>query len=281
MGDVRRASREAADDPWVDRAARVGLAVRGVVFLVLAYLVGRIAAGALGGSSTKAAASGSGVAQAVAAQSGGTVMVFLLGVGLACYAAFSALDTILHTYDSSTSKRWALRVHGTFRTAVYAAFSVYAFYTAFNPQTKSGSSHHENSEQAHWSSKVLGWPAGRLWLGALGVGLLVGAIILAVVAVRRSFFENLEEHRMSRRATVVATTTGVAGYVGRATLFGSVGWFICAAAIENNPSDGQGVDGSVRTFADNAAGAVFLYALAAALFAFGIYMFAEARYRKV
>src|SRR4051794_4697819 len=93
---VRRASRELADTPWVDRAARVGLAVRGVVFLVGAYLVARIASGALGGSSTDKAASGSGVAQAVADQSGGTVLVFLLGVGLALYAMFCLLDAVLH-----------------------------------------------------------------------------------------------------------------------------------------------------------------------------------------
>jgi hypothetical protein len=278
---VRQASREAADKSWVDRAARVGVAVRGVVFFVLAYLVARIASGALGGSSTGKSASGSGVAQAVAAQSGGTVMVFLLGVGLACYAAFSALDTVLHSDDSSDAKRWAKRVHGGFRTAVYAAFSVYSLYTAFRPQNQSGKSEHENKEQAHWSAKVLSWPAGWVWLGLLGLGLLIGAGVLVVTGVRRSFLDDLDEHRMTARAKSLATWTGVAGHIGRAALYGSAGWFVGQAAIQNDPSDSQGVDGSLRSFADNAAGAAFLYAVAAALVAFGVYMFVEARYRRV
>jgi Domain of Unknown Function (DUF1206) len=278
---VRRASREAADRPWVERALRAGVAVRGVVFLVLAYLLARIASGALGGSSTKASASGSGVAQAIAAQPGGTVMVFLLGVGLACYAVFSALDTILHSDGDSEAKRWGERIHGAFRTTVYAAFSVYAFYTAFNPQSRSGTSKHQSKEQTHWSAKVLSWPAGWLWLGALGLGLLIGAVVLAVWAVRRSFLDDLEKQRMGSRAMAVATGTGVAGYLGRAALYASVGWFISEAAIKNNPKDSQGVDGSVRTFADNGVGAAFLYIIAAALVAFAIYMFLEARYRKV
>lgn len=265
----------------MDRAARAGLAVRGVVFLVLAYLLARIASGALGGSSTNTSASGSGVAQAIAAQPGGTVMVFLLGVGLACYAVFSALDTILHSDGDSELKRWGERIQGTFRTAVYAAFSVYALYTAFDPQRKSGTSRHQNKEQAHWSAKVLGWPAGWLWLGALGLGLVIGGIVLAVWAVRRSFLDDLERHRMSSRATEVATGTGVAGYLGRAALYATVGWFVSEAAIKNNPKDGQGVDGSVRTFANNGIGAAFIYVIAAALVAFAIYMFIEARYRKV
>jgi hypothetical protein len=278
---VRRASREAADRPWVDHAARVGLAVRGVVFLVLAYLVARIASGALGGSSTKTAASGSGVAQALAEQPGGTAIVFLLGVGLACFAMFSALDTVLHTYDPSEVKRFWRRVQGGFGTVVYAAFSAYAFYTTFNPQSRSGTSRHENKQQAHWSAQVLGWPAGWFWLGAFGLGLLIGAVVLVVMGVRRSFFENLDQQRMGRQATVLAATTGVIGYVGRATLFGCAGWFISEAAIKDNPSDGQGVDGSIRAFAGNAAGAGFLYVVAAALAAFGVYMFFEARYRRV
>lgn len=281
MGDLRRASREAADRPWVDRTARVGLAVRGVVFLVLAYLVARVAGGALGGSSTKTSTTGSGVAQAVAAQTGGTALVFLLGVGLACFAVFSALDTILHTDDSSDAKRWWRRVQGVFGTAVYVLFSVYALYTAANPQNQAGSSRHENRQQAHWSAEVLGWPAGWVWLGLFGLGLLVGAVVLAVMGVRRSFFQGLDEHRMGPRATAIATTTGVAGFLGRATLFGTAGWFIAQAAIQNDPSDSQGVDGSLRAFADNAAGAALLYAVAAALAAFGVYMFVEARYRRV
>jgi hypothetical protein len=265
----------------VDRALRAGLAVRGVVFLVLAYLLARIAAGALGGSSTKTSASGSGVAQAIAAQPGGTVMVFLLGVGLACYTVFSALDTILHSDGESDLKRWGERVQGAFRTVVYGAFSVYALYTAFNPQRKSGTSQHENKEQAHWSAKVLGWPAGWLWLGALGLGLLIGAVVLAVWAARRSFLDDLEQNRMGSRATAAATTTGVAGYLGRAALYATVGWFISEAAIQDNPQDGQGVDGSVRSFANNGLGAAFIYVIAAALVGFAIYMFLEARYRKV
>jgi hypothetical protein len=277
---VRRASRQAADKPWVDRAARVGLAVRGVVFLVLAYLVARIASGALGGSSTKTAASGSGVAQAVAAQTGGTVMVFLLGVGLACYAGFSALNAALVS-ESSDGKRWAKRGQQAWRAGVYATFSVYAFLAAFTPQHDSGSTAQENREQARWSAEVLSWPAGWLWLGALGIGLLAGAGYLVFKAVRRKFLDDLAEARMSTRAEQLATFTGIAGHLGRAALYAIAGWFITQAAVQNDASDSQGVDGSIRSFADNAVGASVLWIVAVALLAFAFYMFIEARFRKV
>jgi Domain of Unknown Function (DUF1206) len=277
------ASRDAANKPWVDKAARIGLAVRGIVFLVLAYLVGKIASGALGsGSSTNKAVSGSGVAQTVADQSGGQVLVFLLGVGLAFYAMFSLLDTVLHkNNDDSDAKRWASLAHGLFRTAVYAAFSVYAFYTAFHPATKTGSSQHVDEKQSEWSARVLNWPAGWFWLGALGVGLLVGAGYLAVTAVRRKFLEPLRRGQMSQRAWQVATVSGVLGHLGRAAVYGIAGWFVLHAAIENDASKSQGVDGSIRKFADDPLGATALYAVAVGLVAFAVWMFCEARYRRV
>ena len=279
---VRRAGREVANKPWVDKAARIGLAIRGVVFFVLAYLVGRIASGALGsGGSTNKAVSGSGVAQAVAEQSGGLVMVFLLGLGLSCYAAFSLLDAVVNQYDSSETKRWAKRAQSVWRAVVYAVFSAYAFYTALNGQSKSGTSQHVDSKQAHWSARVLNWPAGWLLLGALGVILLAVAAFFTVRAVRRSFREDLDRARMSHRGWQVATVSGIAGYLGRAALYGIAGWFVLHAAIENDPSKSQGVDGSVRRFADNPGGAAVLFAVAAGLVAFGVYMFCEARYRRV
>jgi hypothetical protein len=79
----------------------------------------------------------------------------------------------------------------------------------------------------------------------------------------------------------LAVTLGTIGYLGRAGLFAIVGWFVLSAAIENDPDKGQGVDGSVRRFADSAAGPYLLWVLAAALTAYGLYTFMEARYRKV
>ena len=251
--------------------------MRGVVFLVLAYLVARIASGALG---TKTAASGSGVAQAVVAQSGGTVMVFLLGVGLACYAGFSALDAVL-VAESSAAKRWAKHAQRGFRTVVYGSLSFYAFYTAANPQNSSGSSKQENREQAHWSAEVLSWPAGNLWLGALGIGLFGGAAYLAWKAVSRKFMDDLDEHHMSSGAKQLGTVTGIAGHLGRAAVYGLVGWFVTQAAVQNDPKDSQGVDGSVRSFADDPGGATALWLIVAGLIAFGVYMFVEARFRDV
>jgi hypothetical protein len=86
---------------------------------------------------------------------------------------------------------------------------------------------------------------------------------------------------MSARAWLLANVLGVTGYLGRAVLFGVVGGCIMSASIEDDPSHGQGVDGSVRILAESSAGRVLLWLLAVLLVVYGLYVFVEARYRRV
>ncbi|MDT4917014.1 MAG: hypothetical protein QOH89_1714, partial [Pseudonocardiales bacterium] len=248
--NVRQATRQLADEAWVDRAARIGLAVRGVVFVILAYLVGRIASGALGGDTTSKPASGPGVAQSIAAQSGGRVVLFVLACGLVFYALFSLLDAVIHhNAESSLAKRWGARLVAAWGFAVYGAFSIFCFVTATSDESTGTSSRAEDAQQAQWSARVLRWPGGWFLLGALAFALLVAACVLAIAGIRRSFRDNLDESAMSPGIDRAATVLGTVGCVGRAGMFALVGYFVARAAIEDDPSNGQGVDGSARQLA--------------------------------
>jgi hypothetical protein len=279
---VEGAARQVASSTWGDRAARVGLAARGVVYLVLAYLVARIALGALGQEGTSNAASGQGVATAIANQPGGRVVLVVLAAGLLLYALFSVLDAILHhDKESPAAKRWGDRALSAWGFVVYGAFCGYCLKTALFAQHTADSSARQQSQDTRWSAKVLGWPAGWLWLGLLGGVLVVIAAFLVSRAARRSFRPRLDEQAMGRSTWYLAMTSGVAGYLGRAMLFATVGGCILHAAWENDPSTGQGVDGSIRILADSSAGPVLLWFLVVALALYGVYMFVEARFRHV
>jgi Mn2+/Fe2+ NRAMP family transporter len=278
---AERTAKAAANSTTAERLARTGLAARGAVFLILAYLVVRIAFGALGSSSTAHSASGPGVAQAISAQPGGRLMLVLLGAGLLFFALFSTIDALMHHDDErSDVKRWGKRFVAVATAVLYACFAVYCVVAAAG-DVGHQSAQQSDAEQAQWSAKVLNWPLGQFWLGLLGVVLMVIAVVVTVLACVPHFADRLERHRMSRRMWRFAIITGTAGYLGRAALFGTVGWFVMSAAIENDPQHGQGVDGAVRLLADNGAGGIFLVVVAAALACFGLYLFVEARYRKV
>ena len=277
----RRAASDVADNKWGERALRFGIGARGFVFLVIAYLVARIAMGALGQGGTRTSASGPGAAQAIQEQTGGDVALFLLGVGMLLFALFCVVDAIRNEgNDSSEAKRWAKRAGSLWRGALYAAFGIYCFVKVLSG-TSSGNSGNSSRKQTQWSAEVLRWPAGWFWLGAFGVVLFAVAGVQLYRAVTRSFRKRLKGARMSEQARSVATALGVAGHLGRTGAYALVGWFVLAAAIENDPDKGKGVDGSARMLANSSGGPVLLWALAVGLFAFGLYLFAEARYRRV
>jgi hypothetical protein len=280
--DVREAAAGIANNQWGERAARTGIVARGVAFLVLAYLVVRIALGALGDGGTSKTASGPGVAQAVAAQTGGRVMLFVLGIGLLLYALFLALDAVRHHDDQAEPwKRWLERVEPLFGCVLYLLFGVYCIVRVFTGNSSGQNARQSNRQQTQWSADVLRWPAGWLWLGALGVVLFVIAAVQLKRGLKRDFEDELEVGRMGSRIRAIGTGLGIAGHVGRTLMFGIVGWFVLGAAVENDPEKGKGVDGAARMLANSALGPTLLAVLAAGLVAFGLYQFVEARYRKV
>jgi Domain of Unknown Function (DUF1206) len=280
---VHQAARDVADNEWGERAARIGIGARGLAFLVLAYLVVRIALGALGqASSSDKPASGPGVAQAVAAQTGGRVVLFVLGIGLLLYALFSLLDAVRHHDDEDEGwKRWAQRAVPLWGALMYSAFGGYCIYRSVTGGGNDQSARQSDRKQTQWSAEVLRWPAGWFWLGALGVVLFIIAAVQLKWAVQRSFLDDLERARMRRRTLQVGTALGVVGHVGRTLMFGLVGWFVLGAAIENDPEKGKGVDGAARMLANSTGGPALLSVLAVGLVAFALYQFVEARYRKV
>lgn len=279
---LRRATGHSGTAPWVRTAARLGGAARGLVFLVLAYLIARIAAGALGdGGSTRKSVSGKGVAQSVAQQSGGRVMLFVLALGTICYCVFCLIYAATHRDPKSEAKTWGKRVASLWGFVVYGSFTVYALKTALSGHDQGGSSRQQNAQQSQWSARVLRWPGGQVLLFAIGAALFLAALTLAVRAVRRKFRKRLEESQMSQGVHRTTLTLGTVGLLGRAALFAIVGWFVTKAAVDNDPSHSKGVDGSVRQFAADNGGAALLWVVAIALIAFGLYLLLEARYRRV
>ena len=280
---VTQTAEQVAGSRWGDRLARIGLGARGVVFLGLAYLIARIAAGALGTQSgTSKPASGPGVADALVAEPGGRVVVVILAAGLALYAMFSLLDTILHHDDEdNAAQRWGLRALSFWGVLLYAGFAVYCLHLAFSSNAGKQNSSKSTSQKRRWSAEVLNWPAGWLWLGLAAVVLFVIAGFLLRRALQRSFADRLRRQRMTRRSWRLAMTLGVIGLIGRTLLFGTVGGFLMTAAVENNPRDGQGVDGSVRQLAQSGPGVALLWLIAVGIAVFSAYLFVELRYRHV
>ncbi len=92
--EVRQESRRIATNPKFAWVARLGYAARGIVFIIVGVFV---CVAAL--QSKPAAARGFGGAlQALLAQPFGTVLLFIVALGLIAFAIYSLIETIFHQF---------------------------------------------------------------------------------------------------------------------------------------------------------------------------------------
>jgi type IV secretory pathway VirB2 component (pilin) len=74
---------------------------------------------------------------------------------------------------------------------------------------------------------------------------------------------------------------GVFGGVARGAVFVLVGAFLVIASARYEPSRAEGLDGTLRAFAQTPLGPILLVLVAVGLIAFGVFSMCEARWRRV
>ena len=102
MADTRTAVKSATDNEWFEKAARAGFAVSGVLHLLIAYIVLRLA---LGGPSPSGNADQSGALATLGSQTGGAVMLWIAAVGLVALGLWRLAETVLGGKPGEASGR--------------------------------------------------------------------------------------------------------------------------------------------------------------------------------
>jgi hypothetical protein len=271
--DAVATTERAADSKWLDRTARLGFVARGVVYAIVAGIAMRLAFGL--GSSEQA--NKQGALQAIADQPLGRGVLVLLALGLAGYALWRFSEAATGYRDEhDAKKRAAKRAASVGKGAIYVAFCASAISVVVGHSSGNG-----EQQPKSWTARVLDWPAGPLIVAAAGVAILAGGVYLVVRGLTTKFEKKLEMGRMGPGLRRFTTVVGLVGSVGRGVVFGLLGVLLVGAAIDHDPNQAQGIDGTLRTIADRAYGHVLLFLTALALFAFAAFSFVEARYRRM
>jgi hypothetical protein len=252
---------------------RAGLAARGVIYILVGALALQIAFGKSDGKE----ADRQGALQTVAKSPGGTVLLWLLAIGLAGMALWRFSEAIWgqSTQDGhKATKRLSSLARGIFY-AVVCGSTVAFIIGAGGP----GSSDKKSKD---WSAKAMhDIPAGRWLVLLVGLGLIAGGIGIAVRALKTKFEKKLNTHEMSPPVRKGVKTLGVVGLSTRAVVYAAAGAFLAYAGITFDPGKAKGVDGTLREFAHTGAGPWLLVLIALGLILFGLYSFCEARWRRV
>jgi cytochrome bd-type quinol oxidase subunit 2 len=266
-------TRRASDSKWLDRTARLGFVARGVVYAIVAGIAVKLAFGS--GSSEQA--NKQGALQAIADQPFGRGVLVILAVGLAGYALWRFSQAATGYQDENDEKkRAAKRLASVGKGAIYVAFCVSTIAVIAGRASQNG-----EQQQKTWTARVLAWPGGPFLVGVAGAAIVAGGIYLIVRGLTTKFEDKLETGRMGPGVRRASLTLGLVGSVGRGVVFGLIGILLVGAAINHDPNQAQGIDGTLRTIADRAYGQVLLFLTALALFAFAAYSMVEARYRRM
>src|SRR3954469_14590546 len=204
--ETKAGARRAARSPWIDRMARFGLAARGLVYIVIAWIAAQIA---FGGSSQQADRQGA--IHTLASNGVGKVLVVLAGIGFAGYALWRLTQAIWGHQGDDGAKKLGKRATSLFRAGLYGWFAVNTFLILAGASSSGGS----DQSSRTWSARLMGQPMGRWLVVAVGIGFIIAGVALAWRGVSTKFDEQLTMSEMSQGMQRAVKTVGLAGNVAR------------------------------------------------------------------
>jgi hypothetical protein len=273
MGDIsgltnraERSGREANDSDWLDYAIRAGLVAYGIVHLMIAWLAAQLALGEQEGK-----ASSTGALQELADGSFGTILIWLIALGMVLLVLWRLLEAALGHEDEDGKDEIRKRLGSLAKAVIYGAIAVSAIRVATGSSSQGGGSD-------SMTAQLMDLPAGR-WIVA-GVGLAI--IAYGANLVRRAWTEKFREHLSAEGKSGDVGKAyiwfGKAGYMAKGISIAIVGGLFCYAAYTHQPNKSGGLDVALHKVLEQPFGQFLLLAIAAGIACYGLFCFARARH---
>jgi hypothetical protein len=271
-GRAQAAGKRAANSKPLEVAARIGFVARGLIYVLIGVIAVQIALGN-GGQADR----GGAIAQ-IASKSFGTAVLWALVVGFLGLALWRLSEAAFGATGPDGDKA-SERLKSLFRAVMYGSFFVTTL--KFVLGSSSGATHNSNDQSKSATAQVMSHTGGRFLIGLVGVIIVVVGGVLVKEGWTEEFLKKM--HLADVSATVRSTVKrlGVVGGVARGVVIALAGVFLIVAAVRFNPSQAEGIDGTLRSFAHTPLGPWLLIVVALGLIAFGVFSWCEARWRRV
>ena len=265
---VRDAARDVHESTVVDRLARLGLAARGVVWLV----VGLLALSVLLGGDEQTDRDGA--LGAIAARPYGGVLLVVLAVGFAGYAAWRALSAAVGHREDEGRKRSGKRALSGAKAVLYGFLAV----STLRFLLVGGGS---GDRAPSLTAEVMERPGGRALVGLAGVAVIGVGVAVVVRAAMQKHAKKLEQYRVPDRLRALVRWVGTAGLSGRGLVLALIGVFLVRAAVAFDPAEAKGLDAALQALASQPYGRVMLGVAVAGMLAYAAWSFLEAAFRRI
>ena len=259
-----------ADHPGLVKLGRAGWLAKGIVYLIAGVLALGVAAKASGWADTTSAtgnqeASPTGAIKTVAGSSGGTLLLWLLAVGLLLYAAWRVVTAFLP--GGSDAKAVVHRIGYLVSATIYATFAFSAIALARHAATDQNG----NSKVTDISASVMGHTAGRWVIGAVGLIIIAAGLYRLFKGITMDVNDELDLSGLSATRRVWTERLGAVGEIGRGVGIGLVGFFMVRAAVDYNAAEATGLDGALRRLATEGWGVAVVVVVGLGFAAYGIF----------
>jgi hypothetical protein len=269
--DAVERARAVTDHPVLTHLARTGLIAYGAMHLLIGYLALRLAWRVRGADADQ-----TGALQTVADGPGGTVLLWVIVLGMLALALWQAGEVLLWwrgLLDRAHRLRTALVCAKCLAKAlVYAVLGITALLFAV------GAGYEADQRLQDLTDSTLGIPGGSVLVGAVAVGVVAVGLYSLVRGFTGGFMRDIDLPAAPDRWEPLIEGIGRVGYVAKGIAFGLVGVLLGQAARSADVSTATGLDGAMTAIAGVRAGPWLLSAVAAGFAAFGVYALARARY---
>jgi len=267
LATTHHSVRRAAHGRALGILGRVGLAAQGICFGIIGALAIGVATNS-GGATTDP----QGALNALARHGWTRLLLFLLCVGFAAYAAWRLGQALFDRGDMGHG------FAGLFRRAIQLVQGfAYVALTVGAAKTLAGAGSRTGGERRA-AAGILGWPAGRELVGLIATVLAVTACVLVYWALSRRFEESLLTSEMDRRTTRVVRVTGIVGLCALGLVAAIVSWFLLKAAVDFDARTPVGIGGALAKLGASPYGSALLGMTAAGLIVFCLFDLLQARY---
>jgi hypothetical protein len=268
--NVKQSASRAADSKPLEYVARAGFVGYGIIHLLFAWIAFQVAFQGSGQDTDQ-----SGALQTIAGYAYGKALLIAIAIGLAGMAIWQAFEAAIGESGPQDRTAVAERVVSGFRAVLY----VWLAWTAIKVVQGANASIADSEQKK--TSTLMDATGGR-WLVAL-IGLVVLGIGVGIFwyGYQRKFTKHLKMQEMAPSVRTNTVRLGRAGYMAKGTAYAIAGLLFVVAAVNYDPEKARGLDAALKTLADHAYGVWLLALIGLGIAAFGVFCFAQAKYRKV
>jgi hypothetical protein len=256
--------------PLIDRFARFGFAIKGIVTILIGALALRYALG-WGGDVTGP----SGALEPLLREPFGEIILAVLATGMAAYALWMFVEAILDPERKGTSLQALAERVAFFVTGVGYTLLARGTFNLLAAGSVTGGMTLEDLAAAILTPNV-----GRWAIGLAGTIVMVAGLLQLRLGITAAYRHTLQPIRsLPWRAAIF--TTGTLGYITLGVLSLMVGHSLVQVAVRYKPSEAGGWDEALWLIAGLVEGSWLLGIASAGLICYGFYFVLLMRYREL